>query len=1546
MTKQSIPILIVLFLWMAHQTPCAFARTGEGPRKVIAKAVHNEVPDGYTRLGTTDLYYNIKSGRIFVGDVQVGSIDLVGKYGSKYYSSTYSDYGYVVAMQVDNGNAVFADCQTGTVLDGVAFSASIEPQGEMAKISYFLTNTTDKDVHVNLGAYDDVYVGDAIDASISIKRTQDLVPYGITLTDHNGAQLCLIFGSGLVGVTGVDDYWFGPFSYNTSAVQMAGNYSTYNDGNYMKENSNYDCGIGWCWKNRLVKAGETTVLSYLIAIGDVKLEPNSSFAVTPDDPDGWNDLSLPHALTLTGEYESPTGQRGWIEYAGEDSEVWTKLTDELDSGSQFTGTATVMFNPEYATHTIRFRTVDAVGNTTMLTPIVYKDVNFNPLEGIEDMTYRFGEPVVQTDLTCALEEGEYAVSGYSGNINAGTASFWHEGVFPYSIGRKKYTFDILPYELSGDLKLDQYELVFNGSNQTPDWTFTDECLHGLVYDEDYAIEWIDNCYPGDGELRIYGKGNFTSELRADFIIDKAPLGWDHQDSLFGFETPEGDITYDGKPHYAKGETEVGVGEMHFAYINTDNMERTEEPPVDPGHYVVLMSIDEGEWYYGMSEEDISGFSIYEFDDSDWVAIQYIKEALEAKGLGCGWNISGGITSAPNIPDITVEQGKVVALDLSGKNLKGEFPAEILSLSHLRRLDVSDNSLYGTLDHVAAFAKANPGTTNSVRTIDISGNAFEGNIGVFASSFPSLTSLNASGNRLKDVYPMIPATVKNLDLSGQRMDLAIDINFSDLAPESLAKQIPTILLYDHEAQDYTRQLNIRCTAENGWWVYLVLAGKNFYIKDGSFGTSYTGKPGDTLTVETVNGDGNPSSFSMRLWFDMGDADFLGGVNLADLQATVLYAFNEYQNRPFNFTAADTFTDDRINVQDVVGTAGVILSKEAPAANASETEGSSVLAIPDVFSSPGKYVDVPVNLDNPDDVTAVQFTVTLADGLSLDPGAIKETERCKAHTVTARATGSNTYMVMLYSVTNTLISGDEGAILNLPVKVDASVDEFRTYPITISSAVACAADGSDVLASAQSGAVLFNHPVDSDEWESIKRLHAALVKKEWKYPWDLSGGSAAASRLHGLKVEDGKVKGIFLDNQGISGSFPLEVFAFSSLDSISMRNNKLSGNLNNVAAFAEGYPDALKGIRSINISHNRLDGNIGLFASLFPDLKGLDASFNGFTDVLPMIQPSVTDLRLYGQNMDRVVEVNFSNIDVEQVARQIPLILMYNHKEQAFNRPMRIRCTDKDGWWMQLAFSGENIGLEDGASDAAFMGENGEILEVATVSDSEPASSFGLRLLFEMGDANFWDGVDITDLQTTILYIFGEYKGLPFNFTAADTYTDRRINVQDVVCTVNILLSQDMVFYAMRRAAPADLSEPCETCFYIEDGALYVESEAPVAAFSIAHTGSMTLDVASYGMETASAEGKAVVYSPTLSTLPAGRTRIATVSDDAEIICAEAADAAARRLITGVAGPGHTGVSSAAMSGDSKVYDVHGRRLNGTQKGVNIIVKDGKAHKSIK
>lgn len=853
-----------------------------------------------------------KQGGIDAGGVSLGSIDIVGRFGDNYYSSTYGNNGYVVSMQVGNKTASFMDCLEGGILDGVAFRADIEQQGDLAKVYYTLTNTTENDLNISLGVYDDVAVGETISPNISRKVDQNGNPYGMSLVDYDGAQLCVLFGSGLAGVTGCDDFWFGSYYLNTDAYSMAGHYSS--GSNYMVENGGYDCGIGWCWKDRTIQAGTTIVFSYLIGVGEVNLEPNSTFEVTPDDQEGWNDLSRPHRLTLTGTYESPAGLDGIIDYAVEDSEDWQALTGTLASGDEFTESLVATFDVTKSTHKIKFRTRDVVGNTTLLHPIEYKDVSFHDLSGIEDKTYT-GDSIFQTNVSCDLNADQYVLKAYINNVNKGTASFNIEGVFPYTIGRKTYTFTINPQELSGDITIPDNTFVYNGQPFTPDWNFTNEGYAALVVDQDYTISWSNNTLPGQGELKVEGINNYCGTISATFDIDKAQLS----DDLFTLTLPEQDITYDEKSHGASISSENGVGNATF-YYQKQGEEATTNEPSEAGEYDILLEISDGSLYYGRKRYTVGSFTIYQFSADEWVILQTVLPQLSQMGWSQPWDVSQGMNSVSTLSGLTIEKGHVTGLDFSGQELTGAFPYFLLSFPNLHIVNLAGNHLSGDIGlGTYAFAQQNPLLTLALEDVDISGNQFTGNIGLFANCFANLTSLDASHNCLEDVYPMIPATVASLDISSQTIPRVVPLELSSLSIEDLATKIPSILLYDHANQTFMTDINFLCsTKDNDWSIVLVSKNGQLGMRLASEQNTYYGESGEKLSVAVINDDGTPegSTFFVSLAFDEGDGNFDGKVDILDLQTTLNYMFEEYLDKPYNYTASNLVKDDIINVQDAV------------------------------------------------------------------------------------------------------------------------------------------------------------------------------------------------------------------------------------------------------------------------------------------------------------------------------------------------------------------------------------------------------------------------------------------------------------------------------------------------------------------------------------------------------------------------------------------------------------------------------------------------------
>lgn len=93
--------------------------------------------------------------------------------------------------------------------------------------------------------------------------------------------------------------------------------------------------------------------------------------------------------------------------------------------------------------------------------------------------------------------------------------------------------------------------------------------------------------------------------------------------------------------------------------------------------------------------------------------------------------------------------------------------------------------------------------------------------------------------------------------------------------------------------------------------------------------YYGASGDTLNVATRDEYGeNDSTFKIKLIFNQGDANFSGSIDVSDLQEILNRIRGLNKKTPFNFTASDLYTDERITVQDVVKEVDLLLLQPAP------------------------------------------------------------------------------------------------------------------------------------------------------------------------------------------------------------------------------------------------------------------------------------------------------------------------------------------------------------------------------------------------------------------------------------------------------------------------------------------------------------------------------------------------------------------------------------------------------------------------------------------
>ena len=130
--------------------------------------------------------------------------------------------------------------------------------------------------------------------------------------------------------------------------------------------------------------------------------------------------------------------------------------------------------------------------------------------------------------------------------------------------------------------------------------------------------------------------------------------------------------------------------------------------------------------------------------------------------------------------------------------------------------------------------------------------------------------------------------------------------------------------------------------------------------------------------------------------------------------------------------------------------------------------NVLIIPDMSMQSGTVQQLPVAIENTDELVAVQFDITLPEGFTAEAVGTG-TERCDGHVVSIKSMGDRLYRVLLYSMTNRPLRGQSGTVFTLPVTASSSLAEGSEHQPTIAKAVLTAATGENVLTGVQTGKI---------------------------------------------------------------------------------------------------------------------------------------------------------------------------------------------------------------------------------------------------------------------------------------------------------------------------------------------------------------------------------------------------------------------------------------------------------------------------------------------
>lgn len=441
------------------------------------------------------------------------------------------------------------------------------------------------------------------------------------------------------------------------------------------------------------------------------------------------------------------------------------------------------------------------------------------------------------------------------------------------------------------------------------------------------------------------------------------------------------------------------------------------------------------------------------------------------------------------------------------------------------------------------------------------------------------------------------------------------------------------------------------------------------------------------------------------------------------------------------------------------------------------------------------------------------------------------------------------------------------------------------------------------------------VDNADMEALKTLYEATGGASWTNKWNIDDATISGNWTGVTFDADGHVTDISLASNNLSGSLPTAGFVLPFL-------------------------------KTLNLSTNGLSGDIAAFIANLPLLTTLNLSRNKFTTLDTALPSTLTKVDLGYQY------ANFAGTDLPSqtlalngtMAIDLGTLLGYDHAHQTFDaHPQLSIYTETDNNY---------VGRLNYSDDAYHLTLNGNYrlpsgAAVRLVAQSGVADGSYLRaaLTYAMGDANVDSQVDVLDAQHTINRILLRSNGL-FNEQAADTYTDQMINVQDVVCTVNIILGQEPSneAYSVQHRQMTDEANSDDVILYVNENGLQLESTSPVAALDLTFTGVRSTDIRLLlprsrwqMMAQDTPDGvRLVILSPAGNVLSDSASTLLALPEGATLTHAMISNVEAQAMKTRI------GTSTALLpieveADEMEIFDLSGRRMTGypTESGIYFI-----------
>lgn len=127
----------------------------------------------------------------------------------------------------------------------------------------------------------------------------------------------------------------------------------------------------------------------------------------------------------------------------------------------------------------------------------------------------------------------------------------------------------------------------------------------------------------------------------------------------------------------------------------------------------------------------------------------------------------------------------------------------------------------------------------------------------------------------------------------------------------------------------------------------------------------------------------------------------------------------------------------------------------------------------YLSLGQAVSLPVTMENTDEIVAVELTVKLPRGGSINAdGCQLNTDRADGHQISAACIDGekNLYKVTAFSASNKPFKGNSGQLMTLDIVTSQEWLDGRTYAVTVTKALLCKSNGDNACTAYENGAIV--------------------------------------------------------------------------------------------------------------------------------------------------------------------------------------------------------------------------------------------------------------------------------------------------------------------------------------------------------------------------------------------------------------------------------------------------------------------------------------------